>query len=50
MKPQNDEPCVNCQFWSNKTGCKKERYNSASMVIFGHRGFCEPKRKKEEGA
>lgn len=46
MRPQADEPCVNCKHWSNRTGCKQGRYNSASMCIFGHCGFCEPKTKK----
>lgn len=46
MRPQNDEPCVNCKNWSNRIGCKIDRYNSTSMVIFGHCGFCEPKTKK----
>lgn len=53
MRPQPDEPCVNCKLWDGRTkeGCKKGHYNSASMIIFGHCGFCWPKRtKKEAGA
>lgn len=46
MKPQKDEPCMNCKEWSNKCGCKLDRYNSASMVIFGYCGFVKPKVKK----
>ena len=53
MRPQPDEPCVNCKLWDGRTeeGCKEGHYNSASMIIFGYCGFCKPKRtKKEEGA
>ena len=52
MKPEKGEPCLKCQHWDGRTkeGCRIGRYDSASMVIFGHCGFCEPKRKKEEEA
>lgn len=43
MRPQENEPCVNCKHWSNRKGCKMDRYNSTSMVMFGHCGFCQPK-------
>lgn len=41
MKPQFNEPCNNCKHWSNRSGCKIDRYNSTSMVMFGHCGFCQ---------
>lgn len=51
MRPQPDEPCVNCAHWNDKKGCKMGRYHSTSMVIFGYCGFCKQKQiKKEEGA
>ena len=43
MRPQDNEPCVNCMHWNDETGCEMGRYDSASMVIFGHCGFCRPK-------
>lgn len=33
MRPQDDEPCVNCRKWSNRNGC--EHYNNAALVLFG---------------
>ena len=46
MKPQENEPCNNCVHWVNND-CEMGRYNSSSMVIFGHCGFCKPKSDKE---
>ena len=46
MRPQNDEPCVDCKFWSNRVGCKIDRYESTSMRIFGYCGFFQLKAKK----
>lgn len=43
MKPQLNEPCNYCKYWSNRTGCKLDRYNSTSMVMFGHCGFWKQK-------
>lgn len=48
MRPQKDEPCVNCKNWSNRTGCKIGRYNSAAMVIFGACGFVAPRTRREK--
>ena len=46
MRPQDDEPCVNCKNWSNRNGCKLGQYDSAAMCIFGYCGHHEPKVKK----
>lgn len=35
-RPQDNEPCNNCQHWVNND-CELGRYNSSSLVIFG---FC----------
>ena len=43
MRPQYYEPCNICKHWNDKSGCDLDRYNSTSMVIFGHCGFCKPK-------
>ena len=48
MRPQDNEPCVNCMHWNDETGCEMGRYDSASMVMFGHCGFCRPKTEKNE--
>lgn len=47
MRPQKDEPCVDCKEWSNRKGCKIGRYDSTAMVIFGYCGFVKPKEKKQ---
>ena len=50
MRPQKDEPCVNCKNWSNRTGCKIGRYKSTTMVIWGVCGkmYFEPKTRREK--
>ncbi|MBQ3765888.1 MAG: hypothetical protein II874_04040 [Bacteroidales bacterium] len=47
MKPQENEPCANCQHWHDATGCKENRYQSAALVIFGYCGFQKPKTETE---
>lgn len=49
MRPQKDEPCVNCKNWDGRTrlGCKIGRYNSTTMVIWGVCGFFEPKQTRK---
>lgn len=50
MRPQSDEPCVNCKNWDGRTkqGCKVGHYYSATMVIWGvcGRGYFERKKRK----
>lgn len=48
MRPQDNEPCINCMHWYDETGCEMGRYDSASMVMFGHCGFCRPKTTEEK--
>ena len=48
MRPQDNEPCVNCKHWIDETGCEMGRYDSASMVMFGHCGFCRPKTEEHD--
>ena len=51
MRPQKDEPCVNCKNWDGRTkqGCKIGRYNSTTMVIWGvcGRAYFEPKHTRK---
>ena len=46
LRPQKDEPCLNCKAWDNIRGCKKNMYNSTSMVVFGHCPSVEPNEQK----
>lgn len=50
MRPQKDDPCINCKNWDGRTkqGCKVGNYNSAAMIIFGFcgRGYFEPKKPR----
>ena len=48
MRPQDNEPCVNCKHWIDNVGCEEGRYDSASMVMFGHCGFCRPKTESND--
>lgn len=43
MRPQNNEPCIKCKLWNNKTGCK--HYDSSAMQIFGACGHKQLKDK-----
>ncbi len=51
MRPQKDDPCVNCKNWDGRTkdGCKVGNYNSAAMIIFGFcgKGYFEPKHTRK---
>lgn len=47
MKPQEFEPCNECRFWNDKTGCTKGSYDSPSMVIFAYCGYREPKKNEQ---
>lgn len=43
MKPRENEPCVCCIHWNDKTGCKMGRYHSFSMDLFGCCGMLKTK-------
>jgi hypothetical protein len=45
MKPQDNEPCNNCQHWINGD-CELGRYDNSTLVIFGYCGTCKPKDNK----
>lgn len=47
MRPQSDEPCINCTQWSNKVGCKQGEYDSTAMLIFGYCYLAKQYAKKE---
>lgn len=48
MKPQENEPCNNCRYWHDDTGCEMGRYMSAAMVIYGFCGFAKPKKENQD--
>ena len=50
MRPQDNEPCVNCKHWIDNVGCEMGRYDSASMVMFGHCGFRRDKTDEKADA
>lgn len=47
MKPQDDEPCNDCRYWHDETGCEMDHYNSAAMVTFGYCGITKPKKENQ---
>ena len=48
MKPQYDEPCNDCRYWDDETGCSQGHYDSSAMKIFGYCGMAKPKENNKE--
>ncbi len=46
MRPQKDEPCVDCRNWDSRKGCTG--YNRAPMLMFGVCARHEPKQPRAE--